>query len=577
MKNPLFVKIFSGYSLVTVFVVILILIFSYGPIKNFYIGNVKGELVNLASTLRPTAGELLSDNRSAELDQYVKDLHQKIDTRITVIRQDGVVFADSEEDPLRMENHQFRPEISAALRGEEGFSIRYSETVQRDMLYMAIPIERDGSIIGVMRTSRTLTDIFDLLHNLRRDLVKIAVIIFLIALIGTSLIARGIAKPIRILVAGVKKVAQGDFNVRIMMRKQDEIQDLADNFNAMTERLQSLFTELTQQKEELDIIVSSIREGLIVLNKEGQIVLCNDSFKAIVAENEIHNSFYWEVIRDTEFNGLITQVMNDKQDGAREIQLNDKSYFCSATYLTQRDEVIVVWHDITELNKYVQMKKDLIVSVSHEFRTPLTAIKGFAETLKDEVPEHHHRHLTIIEKNVNRLIHLVEDLAALSAIEQKGAALEYEKINIQELMQGITDLFHAKMEERNLSFQLYIDEDLHELFADSHKLEQLLVNLLENAINYTEAGSIRVVFTLQEQKAIITVQDTGIGIPQEHLPRIFERFYVVDKSRSREKGGTGLGLSIVKNIVLLHQGTIEVDSQVDSGTTFTVSFPMQTS
>jgi len=474
-----------------------------------------------------------------------------------------------------MENHKNRPEVIQALRGNIGRSIRYSTTVKEDMLYVAMPIvEKGGKVSGVLRTSLFLSDINSLLDELKNNIIRIAVVIILISLFGAFIFSRNFTRPIKELIAAYRKVACGDFEVKVLLRNKDELKELADNFNTMTEQIKTLFKELSNQKEELNSIISSIQEGLSVLDKEGKVLLSNESFKSIVQNNFTEGKFYWEIIREPKFTQLIKKAKQEEKNLSEELELNDRIYLCSATFLEAREETIVIFHDITERKNVEKMKRDFVVNVSHELRTPLTAIKGYVETLEEEVDKKGRRYVEVIKRNTERLIAIVQDLLLLSELEEKES-LEIEKVNIKEIVENVIRISEHKLKEKKLDFRVNIENDIPPLRADFFKLEQMFVNLIDNAIKYTEKGEISVSAKHDQEKIIIEIKDTGIGIPKEHLNRIFERFYVVDKSRSRKLGGTGLGLSIVKHIVILHKGKIDVESIPGAGTKFIVTLPLE--
>jgi two-component system phosphate regulon sensor histidine kinase PhoR len=250
---------------------------------------------------------------------------------------------------------------------------------------------------------------------------------------------------------------------------------------------------------------------------------------------------------------------------------------CSVSPLEGVEQIVFIFHDITEIKNIERIKKDFVVNVSHELRTPLAAIKGYAETLREEADaEPSKKYVEIIERNTDRLINIVNDLLLLSSLEEKPA-LELEDIHFNELLENVTKIFDQRLKDKDLSLVKDLRENLPTIHADPFKLEQMLINLLDNAIKYTDRGEITLSADVQDQRVRIRVTDTGIGIPKDDIPRIFERFYVVDKSRSRKYGGTGLGLSIVKHIVLLHHGTINIESGLSKGTTVTVTLPINLS
>lgn len=574
MKKSIFVKVFCAYFLMVVTLSALILIFSFKTIRNHYLATLTHDLKNLGTTLLLKATPLLAENHFEELDALVKRLGQDISTRITIIDPEGVVVADSEKNPKLMENHKTRPEILQVLEGKIGTSLRFSTTVKEEMLYVALPIELNGNIVGVLRVSLFLKDINRLLSTLKTHIIYSALIIALISLLGALIFSRSLSKPIRELSNASRKVASGDFNVRVFLKNKDELRELADSFNYMTDQIRTLFTQLSRQKEELDSIISSIQEGLLVFDKNGKILLTNESFKKIVQSSDIEGKFYWEVVREPHFGELIKRVRDEKRNYTEEVALHDKIFLCSTTFLGTREEIVVILYDITEMKNIEKIKKDFVVNISHELRTPLTAIKGFVETLEEEIDEKNRHYVDIIRKHTDRLINIVKDLLTLSELEEKGTTLELEEVHLGNMMERVFKIFDPQMREKKLMRELKVEDALPFIKADSFKLEQAFVNLIDNAVKYTEQGKITLSLKHRDNQVMIEVEDTGIGIPDEHIPRIFERFYVVDKSRSKRLGGTGLGLSIVKHIVHLHNGTIDVKSTPNQGTTFSITLPI---
>lgn len=574
MKKSIFVKVFCAYFLMVVTLSALILIFSFKTIRNHYLATLTHDLKNLGTTLLLKATPLLAENHFEELDALVKRLGQDISTRITIIDPEGVVVADSEKNPKLMENHKTRPEILQVLEGKIGTSLRFSTTVKEEMLYVALPIELNGNIVGVLRVSLFLKDINRLLSTLKTHIIYSALIIALISLLGALIFSRSLSKPIRELSNASRKVASGDFNVRVFLKNKDELRELADSFNYMTDQIRTLFTQLSRQKEELDSIISSIQEGLLVFDKNGKILLTNESFKKIVQSSDIEGKFYWEVVREPHFGELIKRVRDEKRNYTEEVALHDKIFLCSTTFLGTREEIVVILYDITEMKNIEKIKKDFVVNISHELRTPLTAIKGFVETLEEEIDEKNRHYVDIIRKHTDRLINIVKDLLTLSELEEKGTTLELEEVHLENMMERVFKIFDPQMREKKLMRELKVEDALPFIKADSFKLEQAFVNLIDNAVKYTEQGKITLSLKQRDNQVMIEVEDTGIGIPDEHIPRIFERFYVVDKSRSKRLGGTGLGLSIVKHIVHLHNGTIDVKSTPNQGTTFSITLPI---
>jgi two-component system phosphate regulon sensor histidine kinase PhoR len=574
MKSSIFVKIFGGYLLIVIVILAITFPFSFRAIRHHHIDTLTDNLKNLCITLKLKISPPLENNHIEELDTLIKVLGKQIDTRITIINHEGLVLADSEKNPTLMESHKNRIEIIQAIKYGFGKSLRYSASVKEEMLYVAMPIEKDGNVYGIIRASLFLKEINTLLNNLKINIIKISVIIVLILLIGAFLFSRNFSRPLNELAIASSKVAKGDFSTKVFLKSSNEIKELADSFNFMTDQINTLFTQLSYQKDELNSIISSIKEGLCVIDKEGVISISNESFKRTVQNDAVKGKLYWEVLRKTRFDELIKEIRSEKNSIVDEIELNSRMFLCSATFCSNKEDIVVTLHDITKIKNLEKTKKDFVTNVSHELRTPLTAIKGFVETLQDtnnDVEKQHY--LNIIKRHTDRVIRIVNDLLLLSKLEGKSDSLELEKVNLKNLIEDILKIFEQSLKEKNLVLKFNADRNLPIIKADPFKLEQVFINLIDNAIKYTERGEVVISLSHNKETVKIEIQDTGICIPREHLSRIFERFYVVDSSRSGKLGGTGLGLSIVKHIVLLHNGKIDVKNIPGTGTNFIVTLP----
>ena len=574
MKRSIFSKVFSGYILTVVLLSIFILLFSFRMIRNHYIETLTESLKKLGLVLSTEVIPFLEKNRINELDDFTKRIGSRIHTRITIVSPEGSVWADSEEDPRKMEQHDNRPEIRQAIEEDFGTFLRYSTTLKEDVLYIAVSLKKNDSLLGVLRTSILLNNINSLLTSLKKDMLLVVVFIVLISFIGAFIFSKSLTRPIRELSAASRKVAEGDFDTKVFLSNKDEVKELADSFNAMGEEIKTLFGKLSHQKERLDSMISSLQEGFLLLDKDDRFVLSNESFKRIAKNTSIEGKFYWEVIRDIQFANLIKGVRERRKNVAEEVKLDNRIYLSSATFMEAKEEIVVILHNITQMKKLDKIKKDFAINVSHELRTPLTAIKGFAETLDGLVDDEEQQYVEIIKRNTDRLINIVRDLLLLSELEENGVGIVIEKVDVREVIENVVKIFDEPVKEKGIELTVNIGKTVQPIKADPFKLEQMFINLIDNAIKYTEEGQIKIMVTKEENRVAITIEDTGIGIPQEDQSRIFERFYVVDKSRSRKSGGTGLGLSIVKHIVLLHNGTISVESTPASGTTFTIFLPI---
>jgi two-component system phosphate regulon sensor histidine kinase PhoR len=577
MKKSLFAKSLGGYLLIIIMLSVLILFFSFRAIREYYIESLTNDLTHLCFTLETKITPLVAEKRFPEIDAFVKDLGKHIKTRITVIDPSGVVVADSEKNPRDMEKHNLRAEILQAQQGQVGQAVRFSSTVQQEMLYVALPIKQKGVTLGVLRASLFMQDINTLLGRLQQSVLYSVLVISILSLLIALFYSYNLTRPIQELIAASRRVAAGDFSAHVFLKRADELKELGDSFNAMSDTLSSFFAEITSQKEELNNIIFSIQEGLLVLDRKGAIVLSNESIRKALQASAVDGKLYWEVIREPQFSALIDRVAREKTRCEDQITIQDSAFLCSATPLASQDKTVVMCHDVTELKRVEKIKKDFVVNVSHELRTPLTAIKGFVETIEDDIDDKNRGYLNIIRRNTDRLINIVEDLLLLSELEEKGAALSLEACDLKIMLEQMQRIFEPRLREKRLTLTIRADQALPDIMADAFKLEQVFVNLIDNAIKYTEKGGITVSLLQRNGRVLIEVQDTGIGFPPEHLPRIFERFYVVDASRSKQLGGTGLGLSIVKHIILLHSGAIEVASTPGQGTKIIITLPVNLS
>ncbi len=374
-----------------------------------------------------------------------------------------------------------------------------------------------------------------------------------------------------------KKIADGNFAVRSYANTNDpQVMELMETFNFMASRVQILFKELAQEKEQLNSIISVMKDGLFVLDEMNRIVFANPSFEKIFQKKAIPGTLYWESVREQALFSLVEEVRAHPSAGPiREVEMRGQVFYCTVVSLEQKKQTLFIFHDITESKRLEDIKKDFIANVSHELRTPLTAIRGFVETMEsDEKNGEKLHYLEVIRRHTDRLVNIVEDLLVLSQLEEKKQTLALSRIKVGDVLDNLALLFQPRIKAKGVAFSLTIDPDVPDIEADPFRLEQVFQNLLDNALKYTDEGSIAITVSAERGLVLVKVADTGIGIPAEALPRIFERFYVVDKSRSRLTGGTGLGLSIVKHIVLLHKGRIDVGQNSPKGTVFSVFLPI---
>src|SRR5713226_8689090 len=496
--------------------------------------------------------------------------------RVTIITPNGLVLADSQSDPRTMENHAGRPEIRDALAKGEGQSTRHSVTINRDLLYYAVKQNVGAESPLVLRFAISLATVEELLGSFRRSLWFASFIILLLAGTASLLVSLGLSKRIERLEEFSRRVAEGDFRPLPGDRSGDALEKLAASLNQTAARLDQTIRTLTEERNLSSAILGSMVEGVAVVNGAERLVFANRSFAEIL---ELHappqsGSALLEVVR---------QVLASEPRVEAEIATGTlRQHFFAATVAAVRagetSGAVVVLHDITELRKLERVRRDFVANVSHEFRTPLTAIQGFAETLLAGAmndPQHRERFLEIIVEHSRRLARLTEDLLMLSKMDADRLELEIRRVSVAQLIESCIETSRHRAAEKQIEISVQPFNGLPDVAGDRRRLAEVLQNLLDNGTQYTLArGQIAVSAEVRDAEVVFTVADTGIGIPTADQPRIFERFYRVDAARSRELGGTGLGLSIAKHIVEVHGGRIWVESEVGRGSQFHFSIPI---
>jgi two-component system phosphate regulon sensor histidine kinase PhoR len=573
MKS-IFAKLFFGFTALLFAFAIITSLFAYSSIKQYNLEIFKKDLYNLNSLLEENVKNSIISHDTVSLRKYINESGKKINIRLSIIGKDGKVLADSRANADTMENHLNRPEIQQALKHNRfGSSERYSHTMQNDMLYVAFPIyNNNNEIVGFLRSSYFLQDLNPLLTNLSQNLLKIFLISILFVLIGVYIIARNISKPISDLSSATKKVAKGEFSALLSTKRKDEFGELVEDFNFMSKQIRELFDELNSQKNELRSIISAIPDGILVIRNE-VVLLTNIAFERMF---DVKFSNQMQISEISIYDILLNLISKLETSGpflTEELEINGVLYNVSLSRIPSSEEIIFVFHDVTELKKLEKIKKDFIINVSHELKTPLTAVKGFIETLEEEITDDEHlRYVQIVRRHTDRLIGIVQDLLLLSELEDNSAInkLLISPVDFSILIDGITKLFEQKLKEKNLYLNIHIEPNFPKINVDAYRFEQVLINLINNSLKYTEKGGIEINAYTNNDKVIIEILDTGVGISPEDRERIFERFYISDKSRSRKSGGSGIGLSIVKHIVMLHNGKISVDPTYTKGAKFVI-------
>ena len=579
--------LFPSYLLITLISLIAVAWFASSSIRQFYFEQRALDLLARAHLLENQISQFYGSLEPRVIDALCKEIGVISATRITVILPSGRVIGDSNEDPAVMDNHASRPEIVTALEDGVGQSIRYSLTLQKRMMYVAIPLKSKQKIIAVIRASLPVTAIDQALEKINIKIILGGLLISLIAAGISLFVSRRISRPIEKLKKGADFFARGNLSHRMPGTDVVEIDSLIEALNQMAGQLEDRLNTIVRQKNELSAVLSSMAEGIIAVDMDERIISVNKAaarFFEDVPQNLLNRSIP-EAIRNPVLQKFINRALSSKENLEEDITLYQKGERILYVHHTplenavgQRTGILVVMNDVTHLRKLENMRKDFAANVSHEIKTPLTAIKGFVETLRtgeDVDPKETQRFLSIIEKHVNRLTAIIEDLMKLSKIERQDEDSEIylEESSVKSVILSAIQTCREKTVAKNITVDLVCPEDLKARF-DSRLMTQALVNLLDNAINYSgEKREIQISAGLKDQELRISVQDHGIGIPKEHLSRLFERFYRVDKARSRDLGGTGLGLAIVKHIAHAHGGRVTVDSIFGKGSTFSLQLP----
>ncbi len=514
------------------------------------------------------------------LEAFAEKVNRETGARVTLIGFDGAVLVDTEKNPSEMDNHKLRDEIKeSVLTNDVAVATRYSETIEVDHMYVAVPIE--GAFI--LRLSMPLVEI----KQLNGQIFNYAIVAIVIATLVATLLAvfttKKITDPIYTLTRAAEEIQNGHYGKKIYSSSKDQIGRLTEAFNAMSLNLKDTMTELQNRNIELESILNSMINGVIAIDGEKNILLINPSCYEILGLDSTYvkqgDSMY-KIVRNDEIASLVEASIEAGQSQVKEIHYAhlDKvlRIFVNPVRSTEGNTIgsILVVQDVTQMRKLEQMRSDFVSNVSHELKTPLTSIKGFVETLKNGALQNEEtakRFLEIIEIESDRLYRLINDILSLSEIEKMAHERDVSSVYMKELIQEVVDILSLSAEEKGIELKYRVEGELT-MSGSRDRLKQLLINLVDNAIKYTETGYVEITAKKTPQGLVLRVKDTGMGFDASHKERLFERFYRVDKGRSRNKGGTGLGLSIVKHIVLLYNGQIYVESTPNEGTQFEIVF-----
>lgn len=538
------------------------------------------------------------DTDSADALSYYTDrslqLEELSDARVTFILKDGKVIGDSESDPLTMDNHAYREEMLQAVKEGRGSTIRRSDTLEQDMLYVALPVMAGENFDGFVRLSVSLKEVDQGVKKGWTVMGLGLLVLFLIAALVSYRVAKGLTSPLEKITRVARRISSLEYDARVKIHRKDEIGQLAQAINGMADSLQTQLRTIRDNEDLLQSVLNNMTGGIVMVNGAGQIILVNRAAERMLGINAevITGKSYRELKQHYELTKLMEEGLESKEgfheerniyypvesiirlDGVAMMQEEEQESYRGMLFLLQ---------DVSDIRRLERMRSEFVANVSHELKTPLAAVKGFAETLlgggvTDEKTSR--SFLQIIYDESERLNRLIGDILELSKIESKRIQMDYSPIHLSTFFDTISEMMRTVAEKKRISLELDIPEELF-MEGDEDKLRQIFMNLLSNSISYTQEGG-RVKLTAREKHSNgnaediveFIVKDSGIGIPKKDLPRIFERFYRVDKARSRGSGGTGLGLSIVKHLVDLHHGTIKVESELGIGSSFIIELPI---
>ncbi|MGD0516701.1 MAG: ATP-binding protein [Thermoguttaceae bacterium] len=588
-KKRLLWQLYPAYLLIMLVSLTAVAWYASSALRTFYLEQTKAGLEARALLVEDLFLLKMAESDFHKIDALCKELGQKSSTRITLILPDGKVAGDSDELPQKMDNHADRPEVTDALAGHTGSSERYSYTLKESRMYVAVPLKQYDKIIGVLRTSISMSVVDQAVAAIQ---LRIAMGGFMVAILMAAIslwISRRITRPLERLRIGAKRFARGNLTHKLPLTGSQEISDLAETLNQMAAELDEKINHVVDQRNEREAILSSMIEGVLAVDTQERLIRLNQTAARLIGLDpaRAQGRLLQEVVRNLDLQQLVTNVLATQKPQEDEILLHDNGggeryLHAHGTILRDAQEkeagALVVLHEVTRLKKLEKVRRDFVANVSHELRTPVTSIKGFVETLLDGAmnnPEELQRFLQIVATQTDRLNAIIEDLLTLSRIEQETEKAEIILAPgpIKNVLDTAIEVCQMKASDKNIQIELNCDETL-QAPINPPLLEQAIINLLDNAVKYSPPGqTIHLSANNTDEGVVIQVRDHGCGISREHLPRIFERFYRVDKARSRKLGGTGLGLAIVKHIAQAHGGRASVESTVGEGSVFFIYLP----
>ncbi len=564
MKKYIIFKLFTNFILILIFLLLCFYLVFSQLMKKLSFSLFELQCKDLISRISYICEERIEKNEISKLNEEIKLIDKYSKLRVTLIDKNGIVIVDSRQNSKLMENHKDRPEFIEAIKKGYAKSIRFSPTFKQHMYYYAVYLKERGIVLRLSSDLKSITDLFSLVKK------PFVILIFIFGLIFSFLyflILYVAAKKFGLIENFINDLAIKKEARELLELKFSGLTNVVKNLNEISKRLISK-SKLESIEDWFFKIIEFIEDPIVILDLKGKIINYNLSFERLTKRG-IRDKYFWEAIENFEINEIIEETIKFKNNLLKEIQIMGKWYLSKTIYLEEMQNILLFLFDISLSKEIDKIRKDFIVNISHELKTPMTVIKGYIETIEEKVKDEELRNfVNIIKKQTDRLIKIVENIITLSKTELQK--IELEDVDIKEEIKSIYELYKKKAEEKNIQFVLNIS-DVGLIKGDRFKLGQAIINLVDNAIKFTDKGKVEISVMRDEKYLIIKVEDTGIGIPKEELPKIFDKFYVGEKKKS--KSGTGLGLSIVKNIIELHNGRIEVESNLNQGTKFIIYLP----
>jgi two-component system, OmpR family, phosphate regulon sensor histidine kinase PhoR len=567
VKSRIFLKLFSAALILVAACTLTMNVL----VQRAWEGMVLNEIKNsLREKTMLFASRVAAAPRDA-LPEITRQVAAEANERATVIDSTGKVLADSEADPATMENHAGRPEFAQALQGQTGVATRSSHTLGVDFLYEAVPFQG-----GAVRLAHPLSAVRDVNRKVRNDLLKSSIVAVLIALLLAFIATQSIGRRLQRITDFAERVAAGDLSARIEEESSDEIAHVASALDKTARKLEEGFRALQSSRQTLETLLNSMQEPVIAVAEDGRVLWANQRMERLLPSGVRLGEPLVQSARDPEILRAVQTALETRDIvGAQAAKIFSGRVFDLTAAPMPGGGVVAVMHDQTEIERVEKTRRDFIANVSHELRTPLTSIQGYAETIleNDHLSDSTREFLEIIRKNATRMARLTEDLLVLARVESGERNFNLETTTPQELLDESVQTFQEIADSRGTELTV-MNTATSTVSVDRDAIHQVFGNLIDNAMKYGEEGRKILVGACETEDGVqFFVRDFGAGIPSEHLPRLFERFYRVDKARSRESGGTGLGLAIVKHVVRAHGGTIRAESELNHGSTFYFTLP----